>query len=334
MSETASEAARSAISVVVPAYESPGTLAAICRDLTNELPRGDDLEIIIVDDGSGDDTWPEIQRLARSIPEVVGIALQRNFGQHNALFAGMRLATKPIIVTMDDDGQHVVSDVRRLVDKLDDGYDLVYGHAERETRGMFRDISSRVTKSSMRIALGPEVYPRASAFRAFRRELLSAGDGVLDPYSSVDVVLGWATTRVVDVPVTQRPRTGGVSGYNLQKLIRHALNMVTGYSVRPLRWVSVTGLLCAGVGFLLLVFILIRFVLYGSDVQGFTFLAAGVTLFSGVQLLSLGVIGEYIGRMHFRLMGRPQYLVHIVEGRERTPSNPTEHDDETGVAPI
>src|SRR5262249_31788638 len=147
----------------------------------------------------------------------------------------------------------------------------------------------------------------------FRRELVDAGNSVTDPFVSLDVLLTWATSRVAVVEVDFAERESGQSAYTVRRLIRHALNMITGYSTRPLRWVSVFGFVCAVFGFGLLGFVLVRYFLNDSEVPGFSFLAATITFFSGVQLLSLGVIGEYIGRMHFRSMGRPPYVI-----RQRT----------------
>ena len=150
---------------------------------------------------------------------------------------------------------------------------------------------------------------RSSAFRLFRRELVSTAASVRDPNISVDVLLSWATNRTTDVTVEFDQRTSGSSGYSLRRLTRHTINMITGYSTRPLRWMSAFGLVCATFGFGMLISVLARFLLGNVDVAGFTFLAAAVTLFSGVQLLSLGLIGEYIGRIHFRSLGKPPYAI-------------------------
>lgn len=304
------------LSVVIPAYRSGQMLESLCEDLlTTVTPIVDELEILLIDDASPDGTWNTIVSLAQTHTQVRGLRLSRNYGQHNALLAGLRMARFPLVLTMDDDGQHPPSQVPTLFSALTDGVDLVYGHPTEEQQSRLRNVTSRATKRAMASALGPDVYVRSGAFRLFRRELVAAADDVHDPAVSVDVILSWATTRVVDVDVQFSKRQSGTSGYSLTRLARHALNMVTGYSTRPLRWVSAAGLLCALLGFGLLVFVLVRFVLGGSDVAGFTFLAAAVTLFSGVQLLSLGVLGEYLGRMHFRSMGKPSYVI-----RERTAS--------------
>lgn len=303
------------LSVVIPAYRSSSTLEELCGQLLDEVgPRMEAIEIIIVDDGSGDDTWDSIDALAAAHVEVRGVQLLRNYGQHNALLAGLRLARFDLVLTIDDDLQHPPRDVVRLLDALTDDVDLVYGRPTQERQGAMRNVASKASKRMMAIGLGPEVHPRSGAFRVFRRELVAAADDVHDPSISIDVLLSWATNRIDDVAVTYEERATGRSGYTARKLLRHTLNMITGYSTRPLRWVSAFGFLCAMFGFALLGYILVRYLIDGSDVAGFTFLAATVTLFSGVQLLSLGVVGEYLGRMHFRSMGKPTYVIRRTTG--------------------
>ena len=298
------------LTVVVPAYRSPGTLELLCAELHREVETlVDALEIVIVDDGSGDGTWDTIAKLSAIDPNVRGIQLLRNYGQHNALLAGIRSAGQPLVLTMDDDLQNPPREVRHLLEALTSDVDLVYGRAANERQSTPRNVASKTAKWTMARTLGPDVYPRSGAFRLFRRELVAAADGVHDPSISVDVLLSWATNSIRDVTVEHDARPGGRSGYTVRRLLRHATNMITGYSTRPLRWVSVFGLFAALFGFGLLAYVLLRFLIDGSDVAGFTFLAATVTFFSGVQLLSLGVVGEYLGRMHFRSMGKPPYVI-------------------------
>jgi undecaprenyl-phosphate 4-deoxy-4-formamido-L-arabinose transferase len=307
---TADPAARPSVSVVVPAYRSNETLRQLADQLDEHVaPLVAELEIVFVDDGSGAATWATIADLAATRHGVRGIRLARNYGQHNALLAGIRAARFPLVVTMDDDLQHPPSQVPRLLDAMTPDVDLVYGRPADERQSTSRNVASKLTKGFMSAALGPDVYPRSGAFRLFRRSLIEAADDLRDPLISIDVLLSWATTKIVDVTVDHQERLTGSSGYTLRGLTRHAMNMITGYSTRPLRWVSVFGLCCAALGFALLTFVIVRFIVGGAEVAGFTFLAAALTLFSGVQLLSLGVVGEYLGRVHVRTMGRPTYVV-------------------------
>lgn len=308
-------ARRPGLSVVVPAYRSPGTLERLCDELQEHVaPLVEDLEIVFVDDGSADATWETIEELAARFSFVRGLTLLRNYGQHNALLAGLREARLPLVLTIDDDLQNPPDQVPRLLEAMTDDVDLVYGVPIEMPHGALRNLASRGTKRAMALALGPDVQAQSSAFRLFRRELIDVAQDVTDPFVSIDVLLSWATSRIAVVELAFAERQAGRSGYTLRKLVRHALNMITGYSTRPLRWVSVAGLVFAFFGFGLLAYVLVRWLVDPGAVPGFTFLAAAVTLFSGVQLFSLGVIGEYIGRMHVRSMGRPPYVV-----RARTP---------------
>jgi glycosyltransferase involved in cell wall biosynthesis len=321
------------VSVVVPAFRSPGTLERLCEEIeTHITPLAREIELILVDDGSGDDTWNAIQRLADKLPWVRGLTLLRNYGQHNAILAGLREARLPWVLTIDDDLQNPPDQVHHLVAALGDGVDLVYATPREHAHGNARNLSSRLTKRVMAVALGSEVHPKSSAFRLFRRELVDAGGQVQDPFVSIDVLLSWATTRIAVVEVDFAKRESGSSGYGFRRLALHAINMITGYSTRPLRWVSVLGFICATFGFVLLAYVIIRFVIGDADVAGFTFLAAAITLFSGVQLLSLGVLGEYLGRMHFRSMGRPPFVVRARTNDDRVRGQLDDADDERDIS--
>jgi len=303
------------LSVVVPAYRSPTTLAQLVQKVLDETASlASTTEIIFVDDGSPDDTWERVTALSRAHPEVRALRLSRNYGQHNALLAGVRAATGDLVLTMDDDMQNPPDQIPVLFAALAADIDLVYGYAESEQQSAFRNVASRSTKRMMRAGMGDAVNPRHSAFRLFRRRLVGAAAGVRDPFVSLDVVLSWATARQAAVPVRFDVRSGGVSGYTFNKLVRHALNMITGFGVLPLRIVSWLGFALSLVGFALAGYVVVRFLFFGTSVQGFTFLAAAINVFAGAQLLSIGVLGEYLGRVHFRSMGRPVYLVAGREG--------------------
>ena len=298
------------ISVVIPCYRTPGTLDRVCCELVDHVgPLTDDLELVLVDDGSPDDTWERITEVVEANDWVRGLRLSRNYGQHNALLAGLRAASNPVVITMDDDLQNPPSEVPRLLAELGDDIDLVYGTPAAEPQSRLRNLASVGTKRLLGTFLGPEVNDKMSAFRVLRRRLLDGSQLSDDPYVSIDVLLSWATSRVAVVEVEFARREAGVSGYTLSKLVRHAFNMVTGYSTRPLRAVSALGFVISSFGFALLLYALGRFIIEPTDVEGFTFLAVAISLFSGVQLLSLGMVGEYLARMHFRTMGRPAYAV-------------------------
>ena len=298
------------ISVVVAVYNGAATLETLARRLREVFAKlGRDGEILFVDDGSRDDSWETIRGLSARFPEVRGIGLMRNYGQHNAVLCGLRAARHPILVTMDDDLQNPPEEIPLLLARLEEGCDVVYGSPLAERHGFWRNLASRLTKRVLQAAMGVEIARGVSAFRALRAEVLTAGAGYESSFISIDVLLTWGTNRFAAVPVRHEPRADGASNYTFFRLVTHAFNMLTGFSVLPLQIASLLGFSFAFFGLLILVYVVGRYMLHGSPVPGFPFLASITAIFSGTQLFALGILGEYMARMHFRSMGRPQYLV-------------------------
>lgn len=305
------------LTIVIPVYNSSAILPELVRQLTTLLPSiAVDHEIILVNDGSRDESWKVIQRLAEEYPAVLGFTMMRNYGQHNALLCGIRAATKQIIVTMDDDLQHPPEEIPRLLAKLAEGYDVVYGTPQKEEHGILRTLASQMTKIALQNSMGADTARKISAFRAFHAQLRSAFVDYRSPFVNIDVLLTWGATRFTSLPVRHDPRRGGVSNYTLMMLLTHAFNMMTGFSVIPLQIASFLGFVCALFGLVVLVYVFGRYVVLGYSVPGFPFLASIITIFSGAQLLALGIIGEYISRMHFRMMERPTYVLKSRTDRE------------------
>jgi glycosyltransferase involved in cell wall biosynthesis len=303
-------ALRSSISVVVPVFNSEGTLDELVSRLKTVLSQfADEWEIILVNDGSQDESWRLVCKVARQYSWIRGIDLMRNYGQHNALLAGIREAQYSVIVTMDDDLQNPPEEIPLLLAKLHEGYDVVYGTPAREQHGLWRDLASRVTKLVLQSAMGAEMARKVSAFRVFRTQVREAFANYQGPFVSIDVLLTWGTTRFAAVSVRHDPRRIGKSNYTFRKLVTHALNMMTGFSVLPLQLASLMGFCFALFGLLVLVYVLGRYLIQGGSIPGFPFLASTIAIFSGVQLLSLGIIGEYVSRMHFRIMEKPTYVI-------------------------
>jgi undecaprenyl-phosphate 4-deoxy-4-formamido-L-arabinose transferase len=299
-----------ALSVVVPVYNSERTLQALAERLVGALePLDREYEIVLVNDGSDDGSWDAIVALARKDSRIRGLDLVHNYGQHNALLAGARAARNPITVTLDDDLQNPPEEIPKLLEKLEEGHDLVYGKALEEQHGLARNLATRLTKLALRAAIGGDIAGKVSAYRAFRTPLRDAFAGFEGPDVSLDVLLSWGSRRVAAVPVAHSPRAEGRSTYTFGRLAKHALDVLTGFSTRPLRAASLIGLAFTLVGFGVLVLVLVRYFAEGSPVRGFPFLASIIAIFSGVQLLTLGVIGEYLARVHGRVMDRPPYTV-------------------------
>lgn len=298
------------ISVVIPVYRSAEILPELHRRLDAVLREvAPKYEIIFVEDCGGDSSWETIKSLARDNPAVQGFQMSRNYGQHNALLCGIREAEGSIIVTMDDDLQHSPEDLPKLLSKLNEGYDVVYASPKKEQHSLWRNLASQVTKIMLQKAMGTANARSVSAFRAFRAELKNGFADYRSPTVNIDVLLTWATTQFTAVAVDYKRREINESGYTTRKLIRHALNMMTGFSTRPLHIASVTGFGFAAFGFIILAYVIANWLWRGDSVPGFAFLASIIAIFSGVQLLALGIIGEYIARMHLRTMERPPYVI-------------------------
>jgi glycosyltransferase involved in cell wall biosynthesis len=297
------------ISVVVPVFNGEGSL----RELVSRLPPVlDELcekyELILVNDGSEDGSWETIARLTAEHAWICGIDLMRNYGQHNALLCGIRAARHEVVVTLDDDLQHPPEEIPKLIHKLAEGYDVVYGTPERRQHGLWRNLVSLLTRWMLRSTLGSKVPNDFSAFRALRTRTRDAFEQYRSPFVSIDVLLTWASTRFASIKVRHDSRQFGASTYTFRKLVSY-VPLMTGFSALPLRFASLAGFGFTLFGFFVLVYVVGRYFMLGGSMPGFPFLASIISIFSGVQLFALGVIGEYLAQMHFRTMDRPMYTI-------------------------
>jgi len=306
-----------AISVIVPVYFGEKTLPDLVKRLEVVLGEAaDQYEIILVNDGSTDHSWEVISELAQKFSTVRGINLMRNFGQHNALLAGIRSASFDLCVTMDDDLQHDPALIPVLLAKLEEGYDVVYGSPLAEKHGLWRDLASVITKATLATVMNAASARHVSALRIFYTRLRDAFEQYNGPAVSIDVLLTWGTSRFGYVEVKHEKRMIGESHYTFRKLVTHALNLMTGFSTIPLRVSTGLGFAFILFGIVIFLYVFIRYLVQGGTVPGFTFLASTVTIFSGVQLFVLGIMGEYLARMHFRLMDKPPYVIKTITDRK------------------
>lgn len=298
------------LSVVIPVYKSNAILPILVSRLEAVLlPSSHRYEILLIDDGSMDDTWNTIDQLTRTHKSLRGISLTRNYGQHNALLCGIRAALGAVIVTMDDDLQHSPEDIPKLLAEIAKGYDVVYGTPVAEQHGLWRNLASQVAKMALQVALGVHAARSVSAFRAIRTSLRECFVDYRAPSVSIDVLLSWGTTHISALPVHHAPRHSGTSHYSVGRLLAHAFNMITGYSGLPLRMASLLGFMMTLFGIGILGYVVVRYFWLGNPVPGFPFLASIIVIFSGAQLFSIGIIGEYVARLHFRMMDRPTYNI-------------------------
>src|SRR5438094_102171 len=270
---------RRSISVVTPVYNGEGSVAELCQRLGDVLPRiAVQHEIILVNDGSRDRSWGVISELSSRSQAVRGINLMRNYGQHNALLCGVRAARYELIVIMDDDLQHPPEEIPRLLEKLAEGHDVVYGTPREEQHSLWRLVASRLTKLALQSVMGAETARKVSAFRAFRSRVREAFDGYSGPFVSVDVLLTWGTTRFATTAVRHDPRQLGTSHYTFRKLVPHALNMMTGFSTLPLQFASLIGFVFTLFGAGVLGYVVGQYLIHGTRVPGFPFLASLIAI--------------------------------------------------------
>ena len=309
------------VSIIVPVYRSTESLHPLVNRLEEALA-GREFEIILVDDGSPSATWEIAADLAMTHASVSAMRLGRNFGQHNALLAGICSARHPVIVTMDDDLQNPPEEVPRLLSALVPGVDVVYGISSNVAQHAWRRFGSSLSRRVIS-QLGAVNATHMSSFRVIRRDLRESFPEDLGPSVSLDAMLSWVTERFATIEVQHADRHDGESNYSASRLVRFAIDVATGYSAVPLQIALTLGLATAAFGVAVLAYVLIRFAVSGTSVAGFPFLASIIAIFSGVQLLTLGVIGEYLARMHFRIMRKPTYVIaEVVPPRDEISDRP------------
>jgi undecaprenyl-phosphate 4-deoxy-4-formamido-L-arabinose transferase len=307
------------LSIVIPVYKSQGSVHLVVEKLNAILPTlTPQYEIVLVDDGSPDNSWAVLQSLSQQYPHVHSIRLMRNFGQHNALLCGIRAAQHEVCITMDDDLQHPPEKISELLQALQTA-DVVYGYPDEEQyNSLMRKLATQVTKYVLQGAMGRDNAQHIAPFRAFRTQIRVAFAEFRGHYVNIDVLLTWGTTRFNRIPVHYNRRTIGTSNYTFAKLVTHTLNLITGFSTLPLQLASLMGFGLTAFGAILLFYIIvIRILIFGYDVPGFTFIASMISIFAGAQLFILGIIGEYLARIHFRVMDKPTFV--IKDDSQQTP---------------
>lgn len=306
------------LSVIIPVYIGQATLRDVVARCVRELGRcNHPWELILVDDGSPDGSWEVIERLQAEDPEhVTAIRLMRNFGQHNALMCGLRHARGQYIITMDDDGQHPPEEIPRLIQAIEQtGADVVYGVPKSRSHAAWRNLGSRIVTGFYKLVFRSKVT--TSAFRIMRRDVVDAILAYDLNYTYIDGLLAWNTDRIAQVEVEHRPRQNGRSGYSLGKLLTLALNLFTNFSLLPLQAVSLVGFVVALLGLGLGAYYLVLYVTGNIAVPGYASTIVAILVLGGLQLLSLAIMGEYLGRVHLNINRKPQYTIRRILGASR-----------------
>jgi glycosyltransferase involved in cell wall biosynthesis len=315
------------LSIVVPVYRSECCLEALVAAIADALgPTGRPYEVVLVNDGSPDRSWQVIEALCRARPNVVGVDLRRNFGQDNAILAGLRLARGRLVAVMDDDLQHDPRDLPALVAKVEEGADVAYADFRSKRQAAWKNLGSWFNGKFAEWVLDKPRGLYLSPYKVLRKEvadLVCRYDGP-DPY--VDGLLFQVTSRFVQVPVEHHARFAGAGNYTLRKSISVWARLATSFSVRPLRMVTWCGLVLGGLGVLLAMYVVAYRLLFpahfAASVAGWASLMVALLVIGGIQMVFVGVLGEYAGRTHTTVAGKPQATVREVLNAGPRPDRP------------
>ncbi len=309
------------ISFVIPCYRSEQTIETVTAEIAATMKQLDqyEYEIILVNDCSPDGTLAVIRRLCEADARIKGISFARNFGQHAALMAGLRCAKGDYVVCLDDDGQTPANEVNKLLSKLEEGYDAVYASYEHKQHNGFRNLGSKVNELMTRVMLEKPKNLYISSYFAVRRFVVEDMIRYENSYPYVIGLVLRATKNITNVPVNHREREVGSSGYTLKKLLNLWFNGFTAFSVKPLRFATILGGVCAAAGFLYGLYTIIKKMVNPAVPLGFSSLMAAVVFFGGMIMIILGLVGEYVGRIYISLNNSPQYVIRERINVEQSP---------------
>ena len=314
------------LSIVIPVYGSERVLPELVVQLTRVIDTlagiNKSYEIIFVCDRSPDKSWKVIQSLAATYPQVQGILLRTNAGQHNALMAGFTRAKGELVVTMDDDLQHSPNDIPRLLNELKQGHDVVFARFKNRNHALWKIWGSRLNDVVAGYLMKKPKGLYLSPFRAMKSSIRDEIVNYKGPYVYVDGLILSVTRDIGTVEVEHYERHAGDSGYSFRKSISLWLKMATNFSVVPLRITSLCGMIFAGFGFFLAILLIIQKFTINIMPVGWTSLIVTVLIIGGAQLLAIGVLGEYLGKVLLTLNGKPQYVIAETVGSNLSQTTP------------
>lgn len=300
------------ISFVIPVYNGVMMVDRLYERLAPVAKSLGKYEMIFVDDGSSDGSFSALTALQARDPNLCAVQLSRNFGQHNATLAGLSCAHGEIIVTLDQDLQNPPEEIPRLLKKMSEGYDVVYGLAEARAHNIFRNVTSDFSKWISRRILATALNGNFSSFRVLRRWVADEVVKYKSSYTYIDGLISWTTTNVGGV-IVRNDKSDFESHYTLLRLMNHGLNLLVNFSIKPLQIASLVGAASAILGLIGAAVLVAEKVLYGVPVQGWTSLMVVVLVIGGVQIAFLGLIGEYTGRILMNSNSSPKFVIREIK---------------------
>lgn len=303
-------------SIVIPCYKSADTISKVV-ELTSKELSGSEYEFVLVNDSSPDDgaTIEAISKLADTYNNVTAIDLAKNSGQHNAILCGLKYASGEYIICMDDDMQTHPSQIHILIDKIKEGYDVVYASYPNKKHSLFRKLGSSFNSFCERVFIGKPKNLETNSYWIMRRFVRDYLIKYSNSYTYLDGLVMRTTRNIANVPVKHFERESGTSGYTLRKLIAHWFDII-GFTVAPLKAAFCIGLITSIVSIISALVIIIQKITNGIQTTGWSSLMVAICFFSGVILIFMGVIGEYIGRLFQASNNEPQYVIRSVKGKD------------------
>ena len=299
------------ISFVIPCYRSERIIRRVVDEIVETVEKQGNFqyEVILVSDHSPDQVFSVARELARENPCIKGLEFTRNFGQHAALMAGYRHCTGDYIVSMDDDGQTPADEVFKLIQKLDEGYDVVFAKYAAIQQSGFRRLGSRINAWMSEMMIGKPKELVANSYFVMKRYILEEIIRYENPYPYLSGLVFRATQNIANVTVRQRKRMDGSSGYDFKRLLAMWMNGFTAFSVKPLRMATLAGGILSCLGFLYGIYTVVNKIIRPSVLMGYSSMMATILFIGGMLMLILGMIGEYVGRIYICLNRSPQYVV-------------------------
>lgn len=298
------------ISVVIPCYNSEHMIETVINDILETIVMRPeyDYEIILVNDGSADNTWVKISDLALHNENIMAINFSKNFGQHSAILAGYRHVTGDIILNLDDDGEYNPKEMYQLIDKLQEGYDYVCAKYE-TNQSRFRSFGTRINNWMATWMINKPKNIDLTSFCVMRRFVVDEIIRYQQPYPYIAGLLLRATQNLGTVPLVRKKRLSGQSGYNLKRLFGLWFNGFTAFSIKPLRFATGLGIITAIISFISAIVLLIKRLFFVEYISGWASIIICISFFSGIIMILLGIIGEYVGRIYISINNAPQYVI-------------------------
>jgi undecaprenyl-phosphate 4-deoxy-4-formamido-L-arabinose transferase len=312
------------LSVVIPVFNEEENLPDLLARLKAALPPiGKPYEVILVNDGSRDRSLKILTEASAADPALVVIDFNRNYGQHSAVFAGFEAARGEIIVTLDADLQNPPEEIPKLVAKMDEGYDVVGTVRQQRKDSLFRKVASKLINKVTSWATGVQLSDYGCMLRAYRKEVVKTLCASQEISTFIPVLADLFAGRITEIPVAHAERSRGESKYSVWKLVRLQFDLITSFSLLPLRATMVVGFFTAILAFVAGTILIAGRLIFGSDwaVSGLFTLFSALFFFIGILLFSIGLLGEYVGRIYMEVRRRPRFVIrHVIrDGREHRP---------------